>query len=49
MPDELMHKYINMYFSAAQENLEAAGEPILDWFSRMLTSEETLRAIRQEN
>ena len=48
MPDELMHKYIKMYYSAADKILNHEGEPILSWFSRLLTSEETLRAVRQE-
>lgn len=49
MPDELMHKYINMYYQAAKNNLEDAGVPILEWFSRLLSSEKTLRPMRQDN
>jgi len=48
MPDELMHKYINMYFAAAKDSLDSAGEPILAWFSRLLKSDESLRTVRQD-
>ena len=49
MPDVLMQKYISMYYQAAKNNLDNPGTPILEWFSRLLHSEQSLRSIRQDD
>ena len=48
MPDELMQKYISLYYQAAKDNLDKPGKPILHWFSQLLSSEKSLRSIRQD-